>query len=125
MRKRLEHQVPNETNSTEQPDSLTSEFRPRRDRVNSRGTCGPILANSITTKLEVFDWLHARNDKRIQKNPAGYLVESIRQNYAVPKGFEAPNQRAQRLQAEQEKIPPGRCQAQTRGRRTRVPGKDH
>ena len=43
---------------------------------------------AVAAKIEVFDWLAGRKDKRIQRNPAGYLVESIRQDYAPPKGFE-------------------------------------
>ena len=45
-------------------------------------------ADAVATKIEVFDWLGARKDKRIQRSPAGYLVESIRRDYAVPNGFE-------------------------------------
>ena len=38
----------------------------------------------IRTKLEVFDWLVQNEDKRVAKNPAGYLVASIRADYAAP-----------------------------------------
>jgi hypothetical protein len=38
----------------------------------------------IQTKIEVFDWLLRNEDKRIGKNPAGYLVASIRLDYQVP-----------------------------------------
>ena len=38
----------------------------------------------IRTKIEVFDWLLRNEDKRIGKNPAGYLVASIRSDYQVP-----------------------------------------
>ena len=44
-------------------------------------------ANLIAAKLEVFDWLAEKKDKRIAKSPAGYLVDSIRKGYAEPKGF--------------------------------------
>ena len=60
-------------------------------------------AESIVAKLEVFDWLLARNDKRVGKNPAGFLVESIRHDYAVPKGFESTADRTRRLEAEKYK----------------------
>ena len=43
---------------------------------------------AVAAKIEVFDWMAGRKDKRIQRNPAGYPVESIRQDYAPPKGFE-------------------------------------
>ena len=38
----------------------------------------------IRTKIEVFDWLLQNEDKRVGKNPAGYLVASIRSDYQVP-----------------------------------------
>jgi hypothetical protein len=44
-------------------------------------------AEFIEAKIEVFDWLKGKNDKRIAKNPAGYLVSSINDNYKHPKGF--------------------------------------
>ena len=43
----------------------------------------------IQTKLEVFDWLLKNEDKRIGKNPAGYLVASIRADYQAPGDFPA------------------------------------
>lgn len=41
-------------------------------------------AGRILTKIEVFDWLLKNGDKRIGKNPAGYLVASIRSDYQAP-----------------------------------------
>jgi Replication initiator protein A len=41
-------------------------------------------AGRILTKIEVFDWLLHNEDKRVGKNPAGYLVASIRSDYQVP-----------------------------------------
>ncbi len=41
----------------------------------------------IRTKLEVFDWLVKNEDKRVGKNPAGYLVASIRSDYQAPEDF--------------------------------------
>ena len=38
----------------------------------------------IRTKIEIFDWLLQNEDKRVGKNPAGYLVASIRSDYQVP-----------------------------------------
>lgn len=42
---------------------------------------------SIQAKVEVFDWLKERGDKRVGKSPAGYLVKSIKDDYAAPQGF--------------------------------------
>jgi hypothetical protein len=44
-------------------------------------------AELIQTKLEVFDWLVRKGDRRVAKNPAGYLVASIRSDYQVPGDF--------------------------------------
>ncbi|MGE3819369.1 MAG: replication initiator protein A [Isosphaeraceae bacterium] len=53
----------------------------------------------VQRKLEVFDWLVERKDKRVSKSPAGYLAESIRKDYAAPRGFESRADR-ERKQAE-------------------------
>jgi hypothetical protein len=42
----------------------------------------------IRTKIEVLDWLLRNADKRVGKNPAGYLVASIRSDYQAPCGFQ-------------------------------------
>jgi hypothetical protein len=44
-------------------------------------------ASRIQTKIEVFDWLLRNEDKRVGKNPAGYLVASIRADYQAPGDF--------------------------------------
>lgn len=59
-------------------------------------------ADRIQLKLEVFDWLVERRDKRVSKNPAGYLAESIRKDYAAPRGFESQAERSQRSAAQEE-----------------------
>jgi hypothetical protein len=46
-------------------------------------------AGRIRTKLEVFDWLLRNEDRRVGKNPAGYLVASIRSDYQAPVDFQA------------------------------------
>ena len=57
-------------------------------------------AGRIRAQLEVFDWLGGRKDRRLGRNPAGYLVASIKDDYAAPPGFEAEADRARRLEAE-------------------------
>src|SRR5262249_12359962 len=42
----------------------------------------------IRTKLEVFDWLLRNEDRRVGKNPAGYLVASIRSDYQAPGDYQ-------------------------------------
>jgi hypothetical protein len=44
-------------------------------------------AARVRTKVEVFDWLMKNQDKRVGKNPAGYLVASIRSDYQAPGDF--------------------------------------
>jgi hypothetical protein len=44
----------------------------------------------IRTKIEVFDWLIRNEDKRVGKNPAGYLVASIRSDYQAPGDYRSP-----------------------------------
>lgn len=41
----------------------------------------------LRTKIEVFDWLIRNADKRVAKNPAGFLVASIREDYQPPAGY--------------------------------------
>ena len=41
----------------------------------------------IRTKIEVFDWLVKNEDKRVGKNPSGFLVASIRSDYQNPDDF--------------------------------------
>ncbi len=41
----------------------------------------------VRTKVEVFDWLIKNQDKRVGKNPSGFLVASIRADYQAPDDF--------------------------------------
>jgi hypothetical protein len=61
----------------------------------------------LERQLDAFDWLKEQKDTRIARNPAGYLVASIRDGYATPNGFVAKTEReAQRRQdqAEQDRV---------------------
>ena len=51
----------------------------------------------ISTKIEVFDWLLRNEDKRVGKNPAGYLVASIRSDYKVPGDYRAQTSAAKQV----------------------------
>jgi hypothetical protein len=44
-------------------------------------------ADAINAKLAVFDALRRADDRRVSRNPAGYLVKSISEDYAPPVGF--------------------------------------
>ena len=45
-------------------------------------------AGRIRAKIEVFDWLLKNADRRVGKNPAGYLVASIRSDYQAPVDYQ-------------------------------------
>jgi Replication initiator protein A len=57
--------------------------------ITARDLVRDFPAEAIGLKLEVLDWLIGKKDKRVSKNPAGYLAKSIRDDYATPKGFES------------------------------------
>jgi hypothetical protein len=65
------------------------------DALIARGVTAKVAAEIVSnhpagrlrTKLEVFDWLVKNEDKRVGKNPAGYLVASIRSDYQPPEEF--------------------------------------
>lgn len=44
----------------------------------------------IRSKVAVFDWMKGEKEKRLAKNPAGYLVSSIRDDYQAPEGYVPP-----------------------------------
>jgi hypothetical protein len=58
---------------------------------------------TIEQKIEVFDWMAEKKDKRVAKNPGGYLCESIRKDYATPKGFTSRAERQRQEEARQAK----------------------
>ena len=69
----------------QQPLQLTEALRVRG--ITSKTAQELVATHSpgrIRTKIEVFDWLLRNEDKRVGKNPAGYLVASIRSDYQVP-----------------------------------------
>ena len=57
----------------------------------------------VRAKLETLDWLLDRKDGRAMHSPAGFLVQSIREDYAPPEGFESQVDRARRLAAERDR----------------------
>ncbi len=59
-------------------------------------------ADLVRAKVEVFDWLLKRGDKRIGKNPAGYLVSSIREDYAAPEEYTPPDEADRLADAERQ-----------------------
>jgi hypothetical protein len=56
-------------------------------------------AETIQLKIDVFDWLVGRQDKRVGKSPEGYLVKSIRDDYKAPKGYVSKADRERQAEA--------------------------
>lgn len=91
-----------------EPDSPAVELPEAARELISRGvtqtTALKIVeqhpAEKISAKIEVFDWLVGRQDRRLRESPAGYLVKSIVDDYAIPKGFEPRAVRDRREEAE-------------------------
>jgi len=50
-------------------------------------TVSNYAAERIQAQLEVFDWLVSQQDPKVSRNPAGFLVSSIKSEYLPPKGF--------------------------------------
>lgn len=50
----------------------------------------------IRSQLEVFDWLVTQNDSKVSRNPAGFLISSIKGEYAPPRGFVSREEMARR-----------------------------
>jgi plasmid replication initiation protein len=61
------------------------------DRGVTASTAAELARNNppetIRAQIEVFDWLVAQKDRKVSKNPAGFLVKSIRDGFAPPKAF--------------------------------------
>jgi hypothetical protein len=57
----------------------------------------------IKTKLDVLAWLIETKDKRAAMNPAGYLVKSIKDDYAAPAGYTPKADREKKKLAVEEK----------------------
>jgi len=72
----------------EEPSALADALKARG--VTARAAAEIVAAHPaarVQVKLDVFDWLLRNGDKRVGKNPAGYLVASIRADYQTPADF--------------------------------------
>lgn len=50
----------------------------------------------IATQLEAFDWRMRQKDARLSRNPAGFLISSIRSDYVPPPTFTSRAEKAKR-----------------------------
>jgi hypothetical protein len=97
------------------PPALTAPARPESTPLEreliSRGvtasTARELVAEypeaDIRARIEVFDWLVAKKDRRVSQSPGGWLSDSIRKEYDAPKGFETKADREMRQEAEEAK----------------------
>lgn len=60
-------------------------------------------ADRIVGQLEVFDWLVEKKDSKVTRNSSGFLVASIRSEYAPPKGYVGREERQQKADAAAER----------------------
>lgn len=90
-----------------QPSEQTQLEKALTDRGVTPATAAELAAGfveeHIQARIEAFDWLVSKKDRRVTKSPAGYLVKSITDGYTAPKGFESAADRAKRTAAEEAK----------------------
>ena len=67
--------------------------------TTARATVRRFPLEVITAQLEVFDWLVARQDAKVSRNPPGFLMRAIQDGYGAPRDFVS---RAVQTQREQE-----------------------
>jgi hypothetical protein len=83
--------------AAESPGASQQDTSDLIEQLRARGVTAKIAAElveshppgRVQTKIDVFDWLQRNEDKRVGKNPAGYLVASIRADYQAPGDFPA------------------------------------
>lgn len=63
----------------------------------ARRTAQRYTAEGIRLQLEVFDWLVARSDPRVARNPPGFLISAIKEQYAPPREFVVQAEREQQV----------------------------
>ncbi len=96
--------TPQPASAPPEPSSLAGELTARgMTAVTASELAQAFPVEHIQTRIESFDWLLAKNDKRVSKNPGGYLAESIRKSYFAPKGFESKVEQDKKQAAAQER----------------------
>ncbi|MEX2167733.1 MAG: replication initiator protein A [Pirellulales bacterium] len=74
--------------SSEKPSDLAAALVKRGIEVaTADDLVSGFSAECIAEKVAFFDWLVARQDKRISTNPPGFLVAAIRHGYPLPKDY--------------------------------------
>jgi len=68
-------------------------------RTAARRTVRRFAAERIAAQVEVFDWLVARADSKVARNPPGFLVRAIQEAYEPPREFVSRAEAARRAEA--------------------------
>jgi hypothetical protein len=69
----------------------------------ARDLASKIPEQRIREKLAAFDWRRIEMDGRVLKSPAGFLVQSIREDYEAPEGFRLQAERARATAAQRKR----------------------
>ena len=77
---------------------------------SARETVRKYPAERIKAQIEVFDWMVARHDAKVSRNPPGFLISAIRDEYTPPPGFISREEMGRRENQEAER----KCQAEER-----------
>ena len=103
---RLIHKQPSEAGTSEpplpilEPPPIVLELTKRGvSKKSALDLANRHQAEAIAVKIEVFDWEMAQPNP--PKKPAGYLVKSINDQYAVPPGFVSQAERERQREARQ------------------------
>jgi hypothetical protein len=81
-------QTRREVGSDQTPTSVVDELvKNGVDATVANELVAEFTPERITEKLRFVAWLTARRDKRSPKNPAGFLVSAIRDNYLLPPDY--------------------------------------
>lgn len=70
----------------------------KRDKAQDLASRFPV--EKVQEKLEVLSYLLERKSSQVERNPAGFLIRSIEEDYAAPRGFVTSAQRKKRLDVE-------------------------
>jgi len=79
---------------------------------SARALCAEFPEERIRSQLEVFEWPLAQKDNALARNPAGFLVSSIRSEYAPPRSFVSQAEQAKRAEAAAERTRKAEARAQ-------------
>lgn len=104
---RLHQRVVTKAEAKKEQEAQRAEVSELAARGVTKTTADDLVAafslDRINRQIEIFDWLATTKDKRVSKSPAGYLVESIRNDYAPPKGFQSKAAKEEKRTAEIER----------------------